>query len=522
MPKPTTSNTALTNAVLNTNLSLGHVDPRVLEDQKTQFAPRVGFAWDPWKDGRGVIRGFSGVYYAATPLLTLAAPLNNFRTPPGDVTLNLPTACPNGSALPTSVNTVYKQFNSIGVNLNNFQLNALPILTVAQVQQINANVIAACPAGGAFNPLNGLQVVASNNGLKNPRSFQFGFAVEREIATGLTIGANFDYVNTINLNFNRDYDLPVPIIRPGDKSLRPFFGIANTTAATNVPIIGRQNRPITVLGNAGYVQVRDDAARSLFRGITFRGQLRRKWGQFDAFYTYSKNLDSDSTERNATFASYDNAYNLQPEYSFGALDRRHQLAISTVINAPFGFEVAVNSRFLSSAPIDVSVSSIVAPAGARNPDGTVMSAAQYAALVVLQPGNVAGTTGFTSGDLNQDAGNFNDRPYSAPGVSFKRNAFRNRPFKNVDLRIQRNFRLRERFEISPSFEVFNLFDFQNIQYASTTATNYGNPGVNEKTGEVLAPSNPTFLKLRDANGNLLLTNSPGAPLQIQLGLRLTF
>lgn len=523
MPEPETTNTTLTSLVVNANLPLGHVDPRNLPDQVKQFAPRVGFAWDPWKDGKGVIRGFSGVYYAPTPLITLAAPLNNFRTPAGDVTLNLPTACPNGSSLPTSVNTIFKQFNSIGVNLNNFPLNGLPILTIDQVRQINANVGAACPASsGVFNPLNGLQVVSSNGGLENPRSFQFGFAVEREVARGLTIGANFDYVNTVHLNFNRDYDLPVPIIRPGDKSLRPFFGIVSPTAATGIATIGAQNRPITALGNSGYVQVRNDAARSLFRGLTFRGQLRRKWGQFDAFYTLSKNLDSDSTERNATFASYDNAYNLQPEYSFGALDRRHQLAISTVINAPFGFEIAVNSRFLSAAPIEVSVSSIVAPAGARNPDGTLMSAAQYAALVVLQPTNAAGTTGSTTGDLNQDAGNFNDRPYSAPGVSFKRNAFRNRSFKNVDLRIQRDFRLGEKYRLSPSLEVFNLFDFQNIQYASTTATNYGNPGVNEKTGEVLAPSNPNFLKLRDANGNLLLTNAPGAPLQIQLGLRLTF
>jgi hypothetical protein len=154
------------------------------------------------------------------------------------------------------------------------------------------------------------------------------------------------------------------------------------------------------------------------------------------------------------------------------------------------------------------VSSIVAPAGSG------LTAAQYAALVTIQ--------GSTSGDLNQDAGNFNDRPYVAPGVSSKRNSYRNRPLKFFDLRIQRNFKFGEKFQVSPSVEVFNLFDFQNITLASTTATNYGNPGVNEKTGDVLAPSNPTFLKIRDVAGNLLLTNSAGNPLQIQFGLRLRF
>ncbi|HEX8178912.1 MAG TPA: carboxypeptidase regulatory-like domain-containing protein [Pyrinomonadaceae bacterium] len=495
MPTPATTNNTLTDLVASTNLPLGHVNPRALPDQTNQWGPRAGFAWDPWKDGKGVIRGFGGIYYAFTPLITLAAPLNNFRTPPGDVTLNLPF-----TNLPASLNTVYKQFRSIGIDLNNFPLNALPVLTIDQVNQINANIAAA--GGTAANPQNGLQVVAGGDQVKNPRSTQFGAGVERELARGLTVGANFDYVNTVHLSFNRDFDLPAPIIRTGDMSRRPFFGIA--TAG----VIGAQNRPIAALGNSGYVQIRDSAARSLYRGLTFRGQLRRKFGQFDAFYTLSKNLDSDSTERNATFASYDNAFDLRPEYSYGALDRRHIFSFNTVIHAPFGFEVAANSRFLSGAPIDVSVSSIVAPAGSG------LTAAQYAALVTLQSS--------TSGDLNQDAGNFNDRPYVAPGVSSKRNSYRNRPIKNVDFRIQRDFHFGERFQLSPSFEVFNLFDFQNITYASTTATNYGNPGINEKTGEVLAPSNPTFLKLRDANGNLLLTNNTGAPLQIQLGLRLRF
>jgi outer membrane receptor protein involved in Fe transport len=495
MPKPDTSNTTVTSIVQNANLPVGRVNPAILEDQKNQWAPRAGFAWDPWKDGKGVIRGYSGIYYARTPLISLAGPLNNFRTPPGDLRVSLPF-----TGLPASLNTVYKQFNSIGINLNNFPLGGLPILSVAQLNQIIANIAAA--GGTAPNPLTGLQLATVGAGLKNPRSFQWGFAVEREVARGLTIGGNFDYVNTVHLNFNRDYDLPFTIIRPGDRSLRPFFGIA--TAG----IIGAQNRPLTQFGNGGYLQVRESGARSLYRGMTFRAQLRRKFGQFDAFYTLAKNLDSDSSERNASFSSYDNVFNLNPEYSYGALDRRHMFAFSTVINAPFGFEIAANSRFLSSAPLEVSVSGIVAPAGSGLTNG------QYAAQVTLQ--------GSTSGDLNQDAGNFDDRPYTAPGVTQKRNSYRNRPVKNVDLRIQRNFRFKEKYQISPSLEIFNLFDFQNIQFASTRVLNYGNPGINEKTGDVLAPSNVDFLKLRDTAGNLIQNNLPGAPLQIQFGLRFSF
>ena len=496
MPQPDTSNSAATNAVLNATLPLGAVDPRVIPSQKNQWAPRGGFAWDPWKNGKGVIRGYAGIYYAATPVLTLAAPLNNFRTPFGDVTLTLPS-----TGLPASLNTVYKQFLSIGVDLNNSPLGSLPILSIAQVNQILANISAA--GGATVNVLNGLQVIAGGQHFRNPRSIQFGAGFEREIARGLTVGATYDYVKTTGLNFNRDYDLPTPIIRAGDLSLRPFFGIVSST------VIGAQNRPIAAFGNTGFVQVRDPGAKSEYQAFVARAQFRRKFGQFDAFYTLSRNLDNDSTERNASFASYDNAFNLAPEYNYGANDRRHVVAFSSVLNLPLGFEAAVTSRYLSGAPIDVSVSSIVAPAGSG------LTAAQYAALVTLQ--------GSTSGDLNQDAGNFNDRPYLAPGVSSKRNSYRNRSLRFLDLRLERKFKLGEKFELSPSFEAFNVFNFKNLTYASTTATNYGNPGINEKTGASLPASNPTFLALRDpVTGALLLTNSSGSPRQIQLGLRLKF
>src|SRR5207237_3348125 len=167
--------------------------------------------------------------------------------------------------------------------------------------------------------------------------------------------------------------------RASDRSLRPFVVIvASNNGTPSVPLIGAQNRPIAALGNTGFVQVRDDQARSNYQAFVIRAQLRRKFGQFDAFYTLSKNQDNDSTERNASFASYDNAFDLAPEYNYGAGDRRHVVAFSSVLNLPLGFEMAVTSRYLSGAPIDVSVSSIVAPAGSG------LTAAQYAAQVTLQ------------------------------------------------------------------------------------------------------------------------------------------
>ena len=487
--EPDTSNSQLTNLVRNAVFPLGTVDPTVIPDQTKQFAPRLGFAWDPTNDGKTVIRGYGGIYYARTPLLTMAGPINNFRTPPGDVTLqisgftnNCAGGVPNSS--PACPSTIYKQFLTIGIDLNAFPLGSLPILTVAQLQQINANINAA--RGLTFNPNAGLALTAVGEQFKNPRSVQFGVGVEREVARGLTLGATFDYVNTVNLNRNRDLNVPVPTIRPGDRSLRPFY---------NVDAQG-QNRPLRGLS---FIQIREASARSLYRAFTVRGQLRRRVAQFDAFYTLAKNLDDDSTERNATFAEYDDSFNLVPEYGLSRLHRKHQLVFNTVINAPLGFQFSTTGRFRSGTPIDVTVSSI-----------TGISAA----AVTL--------SGSTSGDLNGDRGNFSDRPYLAPGVPSQRNSFSNRPFYNVDMRLQRDFEFGERYRLSPTFEVFNVFKFDNIEFAGTTALNYGNPGVNELTGAVLGPTNPNFLRIRNNAGDYLLNNRPGSPLQMQIGVRFEF
>jgi hypothetical protein len=239
-----------------------------------------------------------------------------------------------------------------------------------------------------------------------------------------------------------------------------------------------------------------------------RANYRKKWGQLDVFYTLSKTLDDDSTERNATGADYDNAFNFKPEYNFSRQDRRHRFTFNTVLNLPAGFQFSALGRMSSGVPIDVTMSSFIAPTGSG------LTAAQYAALVTL--------SGSTSNDLNGDRSTFNDRPYIAPGVSLKRNSYRNFGIKNIDIRLQRDFKIGERFTISPSFEVFNIFKFKNIRLAGATIFNYGNPGVNERTGETLPVTNPRFLQLRRADGSYEPSNVPGAPLAAQWGIRMKF
>lgn len=465
-PSPDTSNSIVTNKVRGFRFPSGHmVDPSYIPDVTDQFAPRVGFAWDPFKNGKTVVRAFGGIYYARTPMLLLAGPLNNFRNPPGDVTLTLPIPVPASNPN----NTVYKQLKLIGVDLNNFTLDKLPVLTSAQIQ----SVVAALGLAN-FDPFTNIALTTWANDYKNPKSYQYGGGVERELGGGFSVGVDYSQVNTLYLQRNRDVNLPLPVLRSTtvDPAQRPYFGVR---AGSN-PL---QVRPISTLGQ---IQVRESTGRSVYQAMTVRANLRRKRVQLSAFYTLSRNLSDDDNERDAGGVLYENAFNLGPEFNYSRLDRRHQFVASPVVFLPYGFDVSSAIRLRSGLPIDA---------------------------------------GFGS-DANGDLAGA-DRPYSAPGVPFKRNAFRNFATYEVDLRVQKGISFGEDRRLIFSAEFFNLLNAENLQlpFGNARVTNYCAAPVPVDCG-FGAPTNPDFLKKKDVNGNYILTNNPGAPFQLQFGARFQF
>jgi hypothetical protein len=447
-PTPQANNTAVVDRVRNTTFPLGlRVDPTRINDNTQQWMPRFGFAWSPWSGSRRmVVRGNTGLFYAATPLLLFAGAFNNFRNPPGDVSIQLT----NLGTL-----TVYQQLLQAGVNLNTGTLGNLPVIPIEVVQRA-----AAIAAGGVpRDPFLGISVTANSPNYQNPRSFQTGLGADLEIVKDLLVGAQFNYVNTVNLQRNVDVNLPFPTVR----------------AADGRPIYNRANRPIPTLQT---VTLRDSSARSLYRGATFQAQYRKKRLQFNAFYSVSETFSDDDNERNAGGFVYDNVFNLKPEFSYSDLDARHQFTSSALVNLPWGFDVSGTVRARTGYPM--------------NPR--------------------------TGADTNGDNSN-TDRAYQAVGQVFKRNSFRNRGFKNVDLRVLKNFKLGERMKLQFSAELFNLFNFENVVFAGST--NIYGLGIN--ASGVAVPRDPRFQQLRNADGTYFRDNVQlGTPLQAQFGLRFFF
>ena len=532
-PEAEANNTQVLNLIRNTVFPIfgGTVDPATIPDSQHQWGPRVGFAWDPTGDGKTVVRGFAGRYFARTPLIGLAAPVNNFRVPPGDlsVVLGSPAFSATGFNQATfdtqnpqyvaivggtgfAPNTVYRQFAILGINLNSFALGALPTMTAAQTGTISTAILNA-----TTNPPVNLGVfqnaafIGITPNFRNPNSTQFGGGVEHEMWPDIVLGADFSLVNTANLQRNREINLPGPVsledyLRANNSAAvfaavdpsvysnrRQYIGVVRgggipTTVlvggvATNLNVPTRA-RPIPSIGS---IQLRDSSARSLYKALTFRMNINKRQFRLNAFYTLSRSTSDDDNERDAGGVLYDNPYDLTSEYYNARMDRRHQFVASPLVYLPYGFEVSSAVRLRSGVPVN--------------------------SLVGI--------------DINGDGLN-NDRPSLLPGYQLVRNYYTNRALFDVDLRVQKGFQFGEDSRLVFSAEFFNILNRTNAQFSGSATTNYcstgttncGMNGIQNINFLNLIQQTPTATNFGRLNiGGI----NPGSQVfQMQLGARLYF
>jgi len=212
---------------LTINLGLRY-ERQTFTDSTKDFAPRVGFAYNPRADGKTVIRGGFGIYYSqivdnneANYALTGPTGVFNYTASAGQI------------GFPTSVAAV--------------PLPAFPAGAQAPVRSLYLRPGDASYYNQFF-PTNTL--VGYPNTLLSPYTEQWTIGVERRIAPNWVLSVDYVGAHTLKINRPLDVDAPAPFIRtaPGQvrtaqaaNCTRPYWiwwyqqngATCNPSAATN-------------------------------------------------------------------------------------------------------------------------------------------------------------------------------------------------------------------------------------------------------------------------------------------------
>ncbi len=163
--QPSVTNPAALAAGINTG---------VINEDKTNVAPRVGFAWTPFKDSSTVVRGGYGMFYGNTPSILIGTALSNNG-------INVQTITFTGASLPTYPN------------------NVCGAPTVSPNCAVPTGGTVAKPSIYAFAP-----------NYQQPQIQQYNLQIERQLAKDMSFSVGYLGVRGEHIQRTRDINLSAP------------------------------------------------------------------------------------------------------------------------------------------------------------------------------------------------------------------------------------------------------------------------------------------------------------------------
>ena len=458
----------------------------------TEFAPRIGIAWQPWKNT--VVRAGYGLFYAVTQTSTyyaLAYENGIFQTQ-YNCNPTKPPAAQNPCA-PTFPNVL---FTPPG-----------PPLVSPFSGAPTPGVCSACAAAAS------LASIASHGLTTNflpPRVHEGNLSIERQLPGNMTVSATY--------LFSRGQRLPAFV----DNNINPSSGVFTATydvlnSAHTITQTFTEPFYTQRLNTTGVILTGESVLNSWYNGLVLKW---RKPMAHDldllADYTFSKSQDNGQVPGQfGTFYGTDypvNPFNLRAENALSDLNQTHHFG-SAVVWTPSYFHGA--SSKLERGFLDGWILSTGVGAGSGQPVTPNLVQSTYGGITGsgIPTGIDGGPTGAV---VNNSGTNTGGR---APWLG--RNSFTGPGFFNMDARIGRNVPIRERAQLQLRVDAFNLLNHQNVLSVNTSAFNFAAPGtsgcpaVSTGFSGCFVP-NASFLQPTSTSGLLL-----GAR-QMQFSARLNF
>jgi hypothetical protein len=374
-------------------------------DDRNNFGPRIGFAYDVNGDGKTSIRGGYGIYYGRV--------INS---------------------------TVYNALINTGVGADRAQ-RQVTITATGVGAPIYPNLI---PSATLVPP----DVQFFKDGFQLPQIHQIDAVFEREIARNTVVSASYLFSYGRNLPNFVDTNLPLPSRFVNYLAVGgPFDG-----QSWRIPLFTAA-RPVGGFGRI--TEIRDDVF-SKYNALVLQANRRLTNGlQFQANYTLSRAQDNGQTSQTFTTNNVPlNAFDQQAENALSAFDRRHKFVTSVVYNTHWfkdGDNATARAIFnnWTLAPIV-----------------NAFSGARYTGAVSgnVNPQNNFGVTGIT----NTPGGGVNGSGGATRFGLVPRNFFKQPSIWYLDMRVSRRFSLTEQTKLEVLAEAFNLFNRTQVTSVSTT------------------------------------------------------
>jgi len=400
------------------------------------FQPRIGFAWDPFKDGKTSIRGAYAIL-ADQPVTNLVT--GNAANPPFAITV------------------------------------ALPANTTTQLSN------ATCPVGCNAVPGSTVSPSSSDPEFDNGYIQSWNLNVQREVQQGLAVTVGYFGSKGTHLRLTRN--LNQTFLNAALNPVRRFPNLsASSPIAPGLPLLNITFREGT--GNSNYNALWVTATKRMGKGL-----------QFNASYTFSKSIDYNS--QSSQGVTVQDSYNLLGDRGLSDFDVRHRFVISGLYELPFkgnqlkeGWQFSFIEQSQGGNPVTLLAGNagaigVIPAANANSLTGLATLRPDVTGPVTISP--TAAPTGIGVQwfpNLVCDPRPGGSCPSGATVVlpvqfisgktiyhfgSMGRNVIIGPSFHNTDLSLIKRTKLSERQMIEFRWEVFDVFNHANFGQPGRTA-----------------------------------------------------